>query len=565
MTDKPELSIENKINYMVNWFLGRRETTFYSQSLRLGQMKDGKYGYDCSSALYFSLIDSGFLPRGTNIGWTATLAVDLPKICTPIKREECSRGDIFLSSPNSQSGHTGLFISNTEIISMQWGKDGTLAGGAGIKIQPADWMGSAPRYYYRINGSSGNINPSETFPTPPAGNVKNHIFYVQYAGEFIETKINVGNLIDELVNLISKKLNIEKDNIEPQLLNAEFSEIKLYDGYGNAYYFNPYLIEQGENNLLVNGTIGDSNQVHYTLEKYGFVKENKNNVKFQYGIMDKSPKSLTVISDNVETLFQSKKNQIEAQQSSFNENRDLMKKQIKLNNSQTGLANAESTYNLQYAVDSANLGMTKSVISTASSVLGNLFSMNIGGALSAGVSGGFNIYDSYRQVGNANKQQEFGEERNSLRSQANSLSAMASKQALNQSVRAFNASIKDVENQPSTILNMGDDLSFQGGHKFNDLYIDFCLPSDFVLKLSYDYIKRNGVMLNEWYNDIRAIFYNRKNYNYIQATNLFMNHLEANQSHKEALAIVFATGTRIWNYNSELENNYMKDVVNNDN
>ena len=76
-------SIEN----MIKWFKDREGKVTYSMNSRLGPNS-----YDCSSAVYFSLIAGGFLPSGTGIGNTDSLFALEGKLLTSITRSEVTGG-----------------------------------------------------------------------------------------------------------------------------------------------------------------------------------------------------------------------------------------------------------------------------------------------------------------------------------------------------------------------------------------------------------------------------------------------------------------------------------------
>ena len=104
-------SIEN----MIKWFKDREGKVTYSMNSRLGPNS-----YDCSSAVYFSLIAGGFLSSGTGIGNTDSLFALEGKLLTSITRSEVKRGDIFVAGYKGNSGgsdgHTGVFVDSTNII-----------------------------------------------------------------------------------------------------------------------------------------------------------------------------------------------------------------------------------------------------------------------------------------------------------------------------------------------------------------------------------------------------------------------------------------------------------------
>jgi hypothetical protein len=145
------------IDKMIQWFKDREGKVTYSMTNRYGPNS-----YDCSSAVYYSLIAGGFLPSGS-MGNTETLYGLEGSLLLPIKRAEVKKGDIFVAGIKGGSGgsdgHTGVFLSNDTIIHCTYPKNGiatTLATG---------WMGDysgLPVYYYRLKGSENNY-PSVTF------------------------------------------------------------------------------------------------------------------------------------------------------------------------------------------------------------------------------------------------------------------------------------------------------------------------------------------------------------------------------------------------------------------
>ena len=130
------------INKMIQWFKDREGKVTYSQANRLGPNS-----YDCSSAVYFSLIAGDFLPAGS-MGWTGSLHdTTLPSISNEITRSECQKGDIFVSKYWANEGHTGVFVDNQTIIHCNY-SDNT------ISTTVADGrMGENPIAYYRLKNN----------------------------------------------------------------------------------------------------------------------------------------------------------------------------------------------------------------------------------------------------------------------------------------------------------------------------------------------------------------------------------------------------------------------------
>jgi len=128
----------------VGWFQSRIGGPNYSMNLTL---RKGPDYYDCSSAVFSALIYAGFLPDGTGLGNTGTLQTILPGMATQVDCSQAQYGDIFLSKPPSPYiGHTGLYLTNTEIIHMNWTDNG-------ITITPAQGRrGREPITCWRLFG-----------------------------------------------------------------------------------------------------------------------------------------------------------------------------------------------------------------------------------------------------------------------------------------------------------------------------------------------------------------------------------------------------------------------------
>ena len=83
------------IESMIKWFEDRKGKVTYTMSAA----RRGPNSYDCSSAVFSSLIASGFVPSGTNLGSTVTLwgMLGASKLMVEIPKNQARRGDIFLS------------------------------------------------------------------------------------------------------------------------------------------------------------------------------------------------------------------------------------------------------------------------------------------------------------------------------------------------------------------------------------------------------------------------------------------------------------------------------------
>ena len=119
----------DKIEKMIQWMSDRQGKITYSMNARLGPNS-----YDCSSAVYFALINGNFLPVGT-MGNTDTLFSHLEQSgWTQIKADAAGhypakKGDIFIwgnrGSSGGAAGHTGIFIDDQDkIIHCNYGYNG---------------------------------------------------------------------------------------------------------------------------------------------------------------------------------------------------------------------------------------------------------------------------------------------------------------------------------------------------------------------------------------------------------------------------------------------------------
>ena len=447
----------------------------------------------------------------------------------------------------------------------------------------------------------GTIEPTE--PSTPTGNgdIQTKVFDVESMLIDVDSLIKYTPNVYEIPNLLqvahesienglrgyTGKQDLE---VELQLLNSEFVEIELYDIYGNSYIYQPqYLPKNIDRNfkyqVISTGSMGDSNQVHIGLLRYNnsnnpsylnfniFDNIGTNDVHplwqqanpehFKYGFNDITGRNLAILNDAEASYIQGNKNQMEATQLSFKENRDLLKQSIDLGNKKVTTASNQASYNAQFSVESANLNMWSTGISAVGGVLGNAFSGNIGGAISSGLSGGFNTYNAMRGLDNAKMQQGFTDQNNQLNKQSNALSNMQAKIGLDQSIRAYNASMADLQNQPVTVQQIGNDLSFQSGNLISDVYWRVGLTQLEVLYRANQYIKMYGVITNNFSNNVFSVLTERQRFNYIKMISVDLGGLEANQSHIASIQAILQSGVRIWNYKNIKEETTLYNVEKN--
>lgn len=447
-------------------------------------------------------------------------------------------------------------------------------------------------------GAVGNVTATQSATITGNGDVETKVFNVE--GVLIDVEsltqytpnvYKIPNLLkiayDDVTKALRDYTGRQDLEIEYQLLNSEFCEIELYDIYGNSYAYQPQYLprnldEQFNYSVVVTGSMGDSNQVHIGLLHYNnsnvpdyanrdiFESINKSGINkawqktnpehYKYGINDITGRNLAILNDAEASYVQGNKNQMEATQLSFKENKDMLKQSIDLSNKKVTLANEQASYNAKYAVDSANINQWATGISTVGNVLGNLLTGNIGGAIGGALSGGLNTYQAMREYGNKQQLAEFTEQGNQLNSQSNALANMQAKIGLDQSIRAYNASMADLQNQPISVQQIGNDLSFQAGNTVSGVYWKVGLAQKEVLNRANDYIKWYGVITNRFSTDIMGITSRRKRFNYIKMINVNMGNLQANQSHINALQAVFQSGVRIWNYDNVQTESEMFDI-----
>lgn len=146
------------IEQAISWFSSRLGKVTYSM-----QDRNGPSSYDCSSAVYHSLIQSGAFPSSIFIGNTDTLFNDLERHgFTQLQPNaqgnyDTQRGDIFIWGDRGQSaggfGHTGMFLDANNIIDCNYAYNG-------IHTENHDWFWNANKQptdtFYRFTGAVAN-------------------------------------------------------------------------------------------------------------------------------------------------------------------------------------------------------------------------------------------------------------------------------------------------------------------------------------------------------------------------------------------------------------------------
>ena len=137
---------------MIDWFQQRAGAVTYSMDYR-----NGPYSYDCSSAVYYSLIYAGLW--GGGIGNTESMFTDLPamgwyEVAGDENGIPAQRGDIFIwgdhGSSAGASGHTGIFSDSENIWHCNYGFN-SITNNNHDYIWSAN--GSPPCHIFRYSGN----------------------------------------------------------------------------------------------------------------------------------------------------------------------------------------------------------------------------------------------------------------------------------------------------------------------------------------------------------------------------------------------------------------------------
>tara|TARA_B100001245_G_C22894477_1_gene431574 strand:+ start:2634 stop:3728 length:1095 start_codon:yes stop_codon:yes gene_type:complete len=181
------------IDKAIKWFRDKdAQGITYSMEHRRGPRS-----YDCSSAVYYALIQGGFFPKGIYIGNTETEFGDLEKhgwVRLPEDKNgniATKKGDIFIWGRRGASsgafGHTGIFVNSTDIIHCSFGYNG-------INVDNHDWL-------YAINGNPANTiyryagKPTAPAPSEPVDQVVNPGSYIKFPNAYrVDAVKNVADI-----------------------------------------------------------------------------------------------------------------------------------------------------------------------------------------------------------------------------------------------------------------------------------------------------------------------------------------------------------------------------------
>lgn len=180
----------------IKWFSDRLGRVTYSMTSR-----NGPNSFDCSSAVYHSLISAGIMPQGTWVGNTESMFRDLPKYgferLQPMPGTtnvfDVKRGDIFIWGRQGASagalGHTGILLNGNDMIHCNYGSNG-------ITINNYNYIwqlnGSPAEAWYRYTGKPQTI-PSIPAPNNPVDQILGVGSRVKITGEFTVNDLKFHN------------------------------------------------------------------------------------------------------------------------------------------------------------------------------------------------------------------------------------------------------------------------------------------------------------------------------------------------------------------------------------
>lgn len=179
------------IESAIKWFSDRKGKVTYSMSHR-----NGPSSYDCSSSVYYALVQGGFFPSNIYIGNTETEFGDLEKRGWVELKEDANgnipakRGDIFIWGRRGASagafGHTGIFVNENDIIHCSFGYNG-------IAVSNHD-------YLYALNGRPSNaiyryVGGSTPPVSEPVDQVVNKGSLIKFPGMYrVDEVMNVSDV-----------------------------------------------------------------------------------------------------------------------------------------------------------------------------------------------------------------------------------------------------------------------------------------------------------------------------------------------------------------------------------
>ena len=313
---------------------------------------------------------------------------------------------------------------------------------------------------------------------------------------------------------------IEITNFKGETFTLKMENITNPDGYGK------------ELDLVILSSLGVTPKTaiipRFYLNNTNFIDDNDREINdISYGIIDDDVSDIPIIDDYTASYIQANKNSISTTNKYAMDN---ALRGVSQNNANNRLNNAIINKQQQYRESDAQVGMLSSALS-----------LNLGGALSSGYNliKGYDLAEGERAKMNLNNQ--FANENLMINAE--------------QSIGMTQAKLKDINNIPPTISNMGNNSLFSYGNNFRGIYIACkTVKTEYVEQLT-NYFKMFGYKVNKL--EIPNTK-SRKSYNYIKTINANIIGNIPNV-HLNTLKGIFDKGLTIWhtdnigNYNQDNE------------
>ena len=207
----------------IAWMEARRGKVTYSMDYR-----NGPQSYDCSSAVYYALMDGG----AVSAGWAVNTEYEHDwllkngfKLIAENSIFSAQRGDIFIWGKRGQSsgagGHTGIFVDSNNIIHCNYARNGITVDGY-LDVSRA--AGNKYYYIYRPSGRS-------TVSTSTAGKSIDQLVQETLAGKYGNgdvRKANLGDKYQAVMDVINSKTS------SPQKTDEELAKEVIAGKHGNG-------------------------------------------------------------------------------------------------------------------------------------------------------------------------------------------------------------------------------------------------------------------------------------------------------------------------------------------
>lgn len=315
---------------------------------------------------------------------------------------------------------------------------------------------------------------------------------------------------------------------ESKLLMYPYSLIEITNFKGETFTLkmenmtNPEAFEH-QLNLVILSSLGVTPKTaiipRFYLNNTNFIDDSSREINdISYGIIDDDVSDIPIIDDYTASYIQANKNSINTTNKYAMDN---ALRGVSQNNANNRLNNAYIDRQQKYRETDAKVGALSSALS-----------LNLGGALSNGYNlvKGYDLAEGERAKMNLNNQ--FANENLMINAE--------------QSIGMTQAKLKDINNIPPTISNMGNNSLFSYGNNFRGVYISCkTIKPEYVEQLT-NYFKMFGYKVNKL--EIPNTK-SRRYYNYIKTINANIVGNIPN-THLNTLKGIFDRGLTIWHTDS---------------